>query len=181
MEFSGRVKAVAIAAVVVCAAAAGTVYAAETGGTITVCVHEQGGGLYRASQCAAHDSKLTWNIQGPKGSQGKAGPSAAYASYHDAAVAVSSTSFAQIGKLNVPSGNLRRVREVVGVQHWCVRRASGLRATWRCGQRRYEGDAVAVRGCRCRRADVEHGRSRLHVRRHVHALVRDLERDSRLQ
>lgn len=130
MGLSKRVKVVVIGGAMVAVVAAGTVYAA--GGTITVCVHKRGGTLYRAAHCAANDGKLVWNIQGPPGKQGTPGaagavgpagaagpagaqgpqgiqgppgPSAAFASFHDAAVAVSTTSFTQIGALNVPAGS----------------------------------------------------------------------------
>jgi Tfp pilus assembly protein FimT len=63
--------AVGICALVM--AAVGGAYAATGGGTITVCVHRVGGGLYRAGRCAKHDKKLSWNAQGPRGSQGPKG------------------------------------------------------------------------------------------------------------
>ena len=57
--------------------AAGGAYAASSGGsTITVCVHHSGGGLYKASKCNKHDSKLTWNVQGPQGKPGTNGTNA---------------------------------------------------------------------------------------------------------
>lgn len=119
MGFSKRVQVAVLGAVVVTVAVAGTVYAAGAGGTISVCVHKKGGALYQARRCAKHDSKLTWNLQGPPGKQGKQGkqgiqgnqgvpgqpgPSAGYTAYHDAAVAVSTTTFTQIGSLDVPAG-----------------------------------------------------------------------------
>jgi hypothetical protein len=59
-------------------AAAGGAYAAgSTGGTISVCVHHSGGGLYRARHCARHDSRLKWNARGPQGAQGAAGATGA--------------------------------------------------------------------------------------------------------
>ncbi len=36
-------------------------------------MHHAGGGLYKASKCAAHDSSLTWNVKGPAGAQGAPG------------------------------------------------------------------------------------------------------------
>jgi hypothetical protein len=50
--------------------ASAATYMATTSATITVCVHHSGGGLYRAAHCAAHDSKLSWNVQGPRGPAG---------------------------------------------------------------------------------------------------------------
>jgi hypothetical protein len=65
----------AIAALALVVVAGGVTYAATDGGpaTITVCVHHSGGGLYKASKCAAHDSSLTWNVKGPAGPQGTPG------------------------------------------------------------------------------------------------------------
>jgi hypothetical protein len=54
--------------------ATGVAYAANINSTITVCVHHNGGGLYRASSCAAGDGQLTWNVQGPRGPRGLPGP-----------------------------------------------------------------------------------------------------------
>jgi hypothetical protein len=57
-------------------AAAGGAYAATSGGgKISVCVSKSGGGLYKAKHCASGDSKLSWNVTGPKGKTGPAGPS----------------------------------------------------------------------------------------------------------
>ena len=47
-------------------------YAIASGGTINVCVHKHGGGLY-AGHCARHDRTLTWNTVGPQGPQGPQG------------------------------------------------------------------------------------------------------------
>lgn len=41
--------------------------------TITVCVKQNGGTLYRATKCAKHDTKLRWNKQGPAGASGQQG------------------------------------------------------------------------------------------------------------
>jgi hypothetical protein len=64
-----------IAALALVVIAGGVTYAATNGApaTITVCVHHSGGGLYKASKCAAHDSRLTWNVKGPAGPPGAAG------------------------------------------------------------------------------------------------------------
>ena len=62
-----------VAALAVVGTASGVTYAATTATsshTITACVHHNGGGLYLAAHCAAHDSKLTWNAQGPQGRPG---------------------------------------------------------------------------------------------------------------
>jgi hypothetical protein len=65
----------AIAALALVVVAGGVTYAATdtAPATITVCVHHAGGGLYKASKCAAHDSSLTWNVKGPAGPQGTPG------------------------------------------------------------------------------------------------------------
>jgi len=42
--------------------------------TITVCVHHNGGALYKARKCARHDKMLSWNKQGPPGATGPRGP-----------------------------------------------------------------------------------------------------------
>lgn len=75
----------ALGAIALVIGAAGGAYAAGSGsGTITVCVHHHGGGLYKAHKCAKHDKKLSWNAkgqtgpvgpQGATGSQGPPGPS----------------------------------------------------------------------------------------------------------
>ena len=55
-------------------AAAGGAYAATSGGgKISVCVSKSGGALYKAKHCAAGDSKLSWNVTGPKGATGQTG------------------------------------------------------------------------------------------------------------
>jgi hypothetical protein len=54
-------------------AAAGVAYAASSGGTITVCVHRDGGGLYQAHKCAKHDMKLSWDRTGAQGAPGATG------------------------------------------------------------------------------------------------------------
>ncbi len=61
-----------VAALAVVGTASGVTYAATapSSHTITACVHHNGGGLYLAAHCAAHDSKLTWNAQGPQGQPG---------------------------------------------------------------------------------------------------------------
>ena len=61
-----------VAALAVVGTASGVTYAATatSSHTITACVHHNGGGLYLAAHCAAHDSKLTWNAQGPQGRPG---------------------------------------------------------------------------------------------------------------
>jgi hypothetical protein len=67
--------AMATGIVAMLAVAAGAAFAAMSGGgTISVCVHHSGGGLYRANKCARHDKKLSWNVQGPRGAQGVTGP-----------------------------------------------------------------------------------------------------------
>jgi hypothetical protein len=67
-------RPLALGALAFALGAAGGAYAADAGGgAITVCVHHNDGGLYKAGRCARHDRKLTWNMQGPRGPQGKAG------------------------------------------------------------------------------------------------------------
>jgi hypothetical protein len=56
-------------------AVAGGAYAATSGsGTISVCVSQSGGGLYKAKHCAAGDNTLSWNARGRRGRTGPAGP-----------------------------------------------------------------------------------------------------------
>lgn len=64
---------VSIAALVV--AGSGGAYAAVSASspTISACVHHNGGGLYAARKCARRDSRLTWNVKGPKGATGAQG------------------------------------------------------------------------------------------------------------
>jgi len=50
--------------------AAGAYAVGSASGTISACVSHINGVFYRASQCKAHDSNLTWNIRGPQGSAG---------------------------------------------------------------------------------------------------------------
>jgi hypothetical protein len=55
-------------------AASGASFAASRGtGSITACVHKNGGGLYRAAHCAKHDRTLTWSTTGPPGARGPQG------------------------------------------------------------------------------------------------------------
>jgi hypothetical protein len=65
---------VALIAVVI--GATGGAYAATSGssGTIVACVHHRGGGLYVAHKCARHDRRLQWDVRGPQGLTGPAGP-----------------------------------------------------------------------------------------------------------
>lgn len=72
---SRSVPGIALGLVALVIAASGAAYAAaKGGGTITVCVHHQGGALYQAKRCAKHDKKLSWNKQGVQGAQGLQGP-----------------------------------------------------------------------------------------------------------
>jgi hypothetical protein len=67
--------ATVLGVIAVVVAAAGGAYAATSGGgKISVCVSKSSGGLYKAKHCAAGDSKLSWNVTGPKGATGKTGP-----------------------------------------------------------------------------------------------------------
>jgi hypothetical protein len=68
-----NVLPLALGVIAVVIAAAGWANAAGTGGTITVCVHHKGGGLYEGKRCARHDMKLSWNTQGPAGAPGPRG------------------------------------------------------------------------------------------------------------
>ncbi len=75
LQYVKQSPALVISLVALIAATAGGAYAA--GGrdsTITVCVHRDSGGLYRAQKCARHDSQLSWNITGPRGASGQPGP-----------------------------------------------------------------------------------------------------------
>jgi hypothetical protein len=47
--------------------------ASSSGGHIAVCVKHRDGALYEAKKCAKHDTKLTWNQQGPRGATGPEG------------------------------------------------------------------------------------------------------------
>jgi hypothetical protein len=51
--------------------------ASSTQATITVCVKHSGGALYQAKKCAKHDSRLSWNKQGPAGATGRTGATGA--------------------------------------------------------------------------------------------------------
>jgi hypothetical protein len=65
---------VALAALVV--AVCGGAYAAtsgSSGGTIRACVRRKGGTLYVARRCTHRDKRLTWSIEGPRGSAGARG------------------------------------------------------------------------------------------------------------
>jgi hypothetical protein len=76
-----RAGLVGAAAVVALAVAGGVAEASGSGGgTVTVCVKHDGGGLYKAKKCAAKDKKLSWAKQGPagpRGATGAAGPKGA--------------------------------------------------------------------------------------------------------
>jgi Collagen triple helix repeat (20 copies) len=55
-------------------AGSGGAYAVTTtSATITVCVSEKGGGLYKTHRCARGDRLLTWNLAGPAGPKGNTG------------------------------------------------------------------------------------------------------------
>lgn len=72
---AGRsVPGLVLGMIAVVMAAAGGAYAAGGTGTITVCVHSHGGGLYQAKKCAVKDKKLSWNAKGQTGPAGPAGP-----------------------------------------------------------------------------------------------------------
>lgn len=75
MKHLTRRRAMTLAATgALVAATAGGAYAVSTsGGSITACVHHNGGGLYQARQCAHDDRALQWNVRGPDGPQGAAG------------------------------------------------------------------------------------------------------------
>jgi len=52
-------------------------FAATSGGQMSACVHQNGGGLYSSGKCGKHDRRMTWNLtgpQGPAGKQGRQGP-----------------------------------------------------------------------------------------------------------
>ena len=69
-------KYASVLGVVALVIAAGGAYAVASsrGGAITVCVSHNGGALYRSSRCAAQDTRLSWNRQGPAGPRGPKGP-----------------------------------------------------------------------------------------------------------
>lgn len=67
--------AMVVALVALVIAASGGAYAAVSSSkTISACVHRHGGGLYTAHKCARHDQRLTWDVTGPQGAPGPAGP-----------------------------------------------------------------------------------------------------------
>jgi hypothetical protein len=63
----------ALGVIAIVIAAAGGAYAADSGGTITVCVSHSGGNLYKANACKKSDKKLSWNLTGPQGPPGVQG------------------------------------------------------------------------------------------------------------
>lgn len=71
----GLSKSAAMLGVAVLLLAGGAAYAlaSSTPSTITVCVKHTGGALYQAKKCAKHDSRLSWNKQGPAGARGVTG------------------------------------------------------------------------------------------------------------
>ena len=69
----GRTMAIGVLAAGLIAVAAGIAYGAGVSSQISVCVHRNGGALYKAKKCAKHDSKLTWNTVGPSGTRGLTG------------------------------------------------------------------------------------------------------------
>jgi hypothetical protein len=79
MKHLTRRRAVTLAATgALVAATAGGAYAAGTNdGSISVCVHHNGGGLYQARRCALDDHELRWSVRGPSGPKGAAGPAGA--------------------------------------------------------------------------------------------------------
>jgi hypothetical protein len=71
---AGRGTTVAVMGMLLALVAGGSYALAASGGkTITVCIKKNGGGLYKARKCKKHDSKLSWNQQGPAGKAGKNG------------------------------------------------------------------------------------------------------------
>ena len=71
---AGRGTTIAVMGILLALVAGGSYALAASGSnTITVCVKKHGGGLYKAKKCKKHDSKLTWNQQGPAGKAGKNG------------------------------------------------------------------------------------------------------------
>lgn len=71
---AGRGTTIAVMGMLLALVAGGSYALAASGSkTITVCVKKHGGGLYKARKCKKHDSKLSWNQQGPAGKAGKNG------------------------------------------------------------------------------------------------------------
>lgn len=94
--------AVATALAILAVVAVGGAHAAAGGeGTITICVHHRGGGLYRSrGRCARHDFKLNWNAagrEGPAGSQGSQGPAGAQGPQGQPGPPGSALAWAQVG------------------------------------------------------------------------------------
>jgi hypothetical protein len=73
----GRTMAIGALATGLIVVAAGIAYGAGVSSQISVCVHHNGGALYKAKKCAKHDSKLTWNTVGPAGARGLTGAAGA--------------------------------------------------------------------------------------------------------
>jgi hypothetical protein len=100
--------------------------AASTGGTITACVNHRSGTLYKATRCWKHDTKLSWNTQGPQGPVGATGatgatgprgltgpqgPSNAFTAYNSGFVAV--TGATTVESVAVPAGSYVVIAKVV--------------------------------------------------------------------
>jgi hypothetical protein len=75
---AGRGGVVAAAGILALLGAGGAYAASNTGsGVILACVHQRGGGLYRASRCASGDTQLRWNVGGAQGARGLPGATGA--------------------------------------------------------------------------------------------------------
>jgi hypothetical protein len=71
------VPLIAIVAVLIGGGAYALASSSSSDGTITACVHKQGGALYSARKCNKGDKKLKWNAVGPIGARGPAGATGA--------------------------------------------------------------------------------------------------------
>ena len=101
-----------IAAGIVAALAAGGTYAvAAGGGTIYACAKKFNGALRIAGRCGKGERSVSWNVQGPAGSQGAKGatgaigpigPSNAYSSFKGGPVSLGST-LSTIAQLSIPA------------------------------------------------------------------------------
>ena len=96
---SKRTLFIALSASAMVAGAASGAYAANASpGSITVCVHHQGGGLYAATRCDGSDSTLSLNAPAAGGPAGQA----VYSGFHDAPISLPS-SLGTIASLRIPA------------------------------------------------------------------------------
>lgn len=107
----------AVSLIALVLAASGGAYAAVITSTPTInaCAHHKGGGLYVSRHCAHQDSRVTWNLTGPRGAtgqrglqgargpQGAPGPTASAFASTDSPVPTVSNSYVPVLSLSSPS------------------------------------------------------------------------------